>query len=402
MVLSEGCQRGCWSGQGGAYHVAPLQCQIGLECGTSFHRTINPHGLPRMLPARYLTLCSVLLLLVFSTWQSLAAQSPDVVKVFVLAGQSNMEGKAPNALYEHQATAEETAPAFAHLREDNQWVERSDVFIKFGNRHGRLTLGYGSPDRTGPELEFGHALGNHFAAPVLLIKTAWGGRSLFKDFRPPSAGLPSDEVLGEELKKAISQTQRKNEQRQSNDPLPSLDDIKAQYGNSYREMMAEVSAVAKQYQTLFPELADTRFELSGFVWFQGWNDQYNGYEKTYEQNLAHLLDDVRTTWQRPQLPVVIAAMGQHGSKPVAGPMQIIQSAQLAIASRPEFADHVQSIRTDSLVDKAAEKLYPTWKENFEVWQQTGGDHPYHYLGSAIWFNRIGRSMGEAMLELLEN
>jgi len=31
---------------------------------------------------------------------------------------------------------------------------------------------------------------------------------------------------------------------------------------------------------------------------------------------------------------------------------------------------------------------------------TGGDHPYHYLGSAIWFTRIGHAMGESMLELL--
>ncbi|XZE52321.1 sialate O-acetylesterase [Planctomycetaceae bacterium SH139] len=355
-----------------------------------------------MLPAKHPVQCSIPLLFVFLTWQPLPAQSTEVVKVFVLAGQSNMEGKAPNALYDHQATSKETAPAFAHLRDGDRWIERSDVFIKFGNRHGPLTLGYGSPNRTGPELEFGHVIGNHFDEPVLLIKTAWGGRSLYKDFRPPSAGLPNDEALNEELKKAISQTQRNNEQRQSNDPLPTLDDVKAQYGSSYREMMAEVSEVAEHYQTLFPELADTRFELSGFVWFQGWNDQYNGYEKTYEQNLAHLIDDVRTTWQRPQLPVVIAAMGQHGSKPVAGPMQIIQSAQLGIASRPEFAGSVQSIRTDSLVDKAAEQLYPSWKENVEVWQQTGGDHPYHYLGSAIWFNRIGHGMGEAMLELLQN
>lgn len=54
-----------------------------------------------------------------------------------------------------------------------------------------------------------------------------------------------------------------------------------------------------------------------------------------------------------------------------------------------------------LVDKAAEELYPTWSRNIELWQKTGGDHAYHYLGSAIWFNRIGKAMGDAMLELLQ-
>ena len=66
---------------------------------------------------------------------------------------------------------------------------------------------------------------------------------------------------------------------------------------------------------------------------------------------------------------------------------------------PEFKGNVKAIRTDVLVDKAAEELYPTWEKNREQWKQ-GGDHGYHYLGSAILFNRIGKAMGEAMLELL--
>ena len=31
-------------------------------------------------------------------------------------------------------------------------------------------------------------MGDHFHNQVLLIKTAWGGKSLYKDFRPPSSG----------------------------------------------------------------------------------------------------------------------------------------------------------------------------------------------------------------------
>ena len=61
---------------------------------------------------------------------------------------------------------------------------------------------------------------------------------------------------------------------------------------------------------------------------------------------------------------------------------------------------MKAFRTDLLVDKAAEELYPKWKENFEQWKLTGGDHAYHYLGSAIWFTRIGHAMGDAMKELL--
>ncbi len=48
---------------------------------------------------------------------------------------------------------------------------------------------------------------------------------------------------------------------------------------------------------------------------------------------------------------------------------------------------------------AAEILYPNSKDNFEEWKLTGADRAYHYLGSAIWFTRIGKSGGDAMIEL---
>ena len=68
-----------------------------------------------------------------------AEDSPKAVKVFILAGQSNMEGKAPNALLEHQATDPKTKDQFAHLREDDNWIVCDDVFVKFLERHGGLT-----------------------------------------------------------------------------------------------------------------------------------------------------------------------------------------------------------------------------------------------------------------------
>jgi hypothetical protein len=51
-----------------------------------------------------------------------------------------------------------------------------------------------------------------------------------------------------------------------------------------------------------------------------------------------------------------------------------------------------------LVDKAAEEMFPNWQKNPE-WVHTGSDRPYHYYGSAIWFHRIGKAMGQAMVDL---
>jgi Carbohydrate esterase, sialic acid-specific acetylesterase len=328
-----------------------------------------------------------------------AAEKP--VKVFILAGQSNMEGKAPNALLDHQATDPKTRALFAHLRKDDKWIVRDDVFIKFLERKGGLTVGYGSPNRTGVELEFGTVVGNHFEEPVILIKAAWGGHSLFKLFRSPSAGFPAEDVLQKELDQLRANVKKSNEKNKKDAALPTMADVKKEYGTSYRNMMAEVKSVMENHETLFPDLKGKKLEIAGFVWFQGWNDQY-GAQDEYASNMKHFIKDVRKDLNVPDMPFVIGVMGQNGSKPAAGAMLTVQQAQLAMNDVPEFKGNVKAIRTDVLVDKAAEELFPTWRMNQEQWKVTGGDFPYHYLGSAIWFNRIGKAMGEAMLELLKN
>jgi alpha-galactosidase len=312
-----------------------------------------------------------------------------------------MEGKAANALLDHQATDPRTKGLFAHLREGDEWIVRDDVFIKFLNRHGGLTIGYGSPNKTGVELEFGHAMGNHFDEPVLLIKAAWGGHSLYQKFRPPSAGLPSAEQLQKELEAAQERVRKNNERRQRDDPLPTMADIKAAYGSSYRNMMSEVQQTLADYETMFPALKGRKLEIAGFVWFQGFNDMFGeGVPEQYAANMKHFIEDVRRDLKAPQLPFVIGALGQNGSTPAKGAMLTVREAQLAMNDVPEFQGNVKAIRTDVLADKEAERLFPNWQDHFEEWKKVGSDRPYHYLGSAIWFNRIGKAFGESMLELL--
>jgi hypothetical protein len=331
-----------------------------------------------------------------------ASQQQRAVQVFILAGQSNMEGKVQNPLLEHQAKEDESTKAmFAHLLKDGEFIVRDDVFIKFLGRKGGLTIGYGSRGRTGIELEFGTVMGDHFDAPVLLIKTAWGGHSLVKLFRPPSAGLPPADKLEEELANARRRVEQNNEKNGREDPLPTMADITSGYGQSYRNMISEVNDVFANYGTMFPELKGRKLALAGFVWFQGWNDQYGGAEKEYESNMARFIRDVRKDLGAKDLPFVIGVMGQNGSKPAKGAMKTIQDAQLAMPDVREFRGNVKAVRTDVLVDEAAEKLYPTWRDHFEQWKLVGSDHAYHYLGSAIWHIRMGRAFGDAMLELLQ-
>ncbi len=320
-----------------------------------------------------------------------AADAPKPVKVFILAGQSNMEGKAKMSLVDYQATQPATRDLFAHWRKDDKWVERDDVWIKFLDRKGKLTVGYGSPKCIGPELEFGTVVGDRYAEPVLLIKTAWGGRSLYRDFRSPSAGLPLDAVLEKMLADLKKQKGKENS---------TLDDVKKPFGASYREMLTEVNGTLADLKKHFPEYAGQGYEIAGFVWFQGWNDMINA-DATgeYTANLTHFIRDVRKDLQSPKLPFVIGQMGVDGATPSAG-VKVFKDAQAKVMEVPEFKGNVALVKTDAFWDTDAEAVFKKgWRENLDAWNKVGSDYPYHYLGSAKTMCKMGRAFGDAVIEL---
>jgi alpha-galactosidase len=318
-----------------------------------------------------------------------ASEPQKPVKVFILAGQSNMEGKAKVSLMDYQAEQSESKDFFQHLRKGGKWLEREDVWIKFLDRKGKLTVGYGSPKCIGPELEFGTVVGDRYDEQVLLIKTAWGGRSLFRDFRSPSAGLPPDSSL-----EKLTANQKKG------NPNATMDDVKKSFGATYRDMLVEVNGTLRDLKKLFPEYTNQGYELAGFVWFQGWNDMVNA-EATaeYAVNLGHLIRDVRKDLNAPKLPVVVGQMGVDGASQSPN-IKKFKDAQAAGVDRPEFRGNVALVKTDVFWDTDAEAVFKKgWKENLEEWNKVGSDYPYHYLGSAKTMCKIGRALGEAMLEL---
>ena len=328
---------------------------------------------------------------------SFGADSSKKVKVFILAGQSNMEGKAKIELLEYQVDQPETRDIFKHLKKNEKWVMRDDVWINFLNRKGKLTVGFGSPNRIGPELEFGNTVGDHFEEQVLIIKTAWGGKSLGRDFRPPSSGLPSVE----KLKQIVQQTNERNKKQKR--PEITLDDVRDMYGKYYREMMKEISTTLKELKTRFPQYKGQGFEIAGFVWFQGWNDMFDpDFLNNYGKHMANFICDIRKDLKRPNLPFVIGQMGQNGPDGASEKMQIIKNAQASIELIPEFRGNTKVVKTDVFWDKKAAVLVKNWREHIDEWNKVGSDYGYHYLGSAITFSKIGRAFGEATLELIKD
>ncbi|MFM8285928.1 MAG: sialate O-acetylesterase [Planctomycetaceae bacterium] len=307
---------------------------------------------------------------------TLWAAEPRPVQVFILAGQSNMEGQgfiaadpgrnAGRGSLEFLARQPETAQRFAHLRTATEdWARRDDVWISYLDRHGPLTVGYGAkPDRIGPELGFGWVVGNALEAPVLLVKCAWGGKSLAIDFRPPSAGRPAYS-LGEKGDAEL---------------VASPDRL----GRYYRETLSLVKQALGQVRELVPG-SDGRAELAGFGWHQGWNDrisdQFNG---EYASNMAAFIRDIRRDLATPGLPFVIAETGMTGENEKHPRALSLMKAQASVAELEEFRGNVAFVGTKKFWREAADS--PTGQG-------------YHWNTNAETYYLIGEAMGQAMLTL---
>ncbi|MEC9081278.1 MAG: sialate O-acetylesterase [Verrucomicrobiota bacterium] len=359
---------------------------------------------------------------------SIVANETKPVKVFILAGQSNMEGKGKiDPLLNHQIHAPETKAFFQHFHNNGKYIERDDVWINYLKRRGKLTVGYGSPGCIGLELEFGHVMGNHYDEPVLLIKTAWGGKSIGRDFRPPSSGLQLDEQINESVenrikrdynnlirdewnkaKKENPKINRKEVEEKSSASMDQIRKVKAagyrkqvveSHGHFYRLMMTEIETTLGEINTRFPQYDGRGYEVAGFVWFQGWNDMYGGLQDEYAKNMENFIRDIRKGLGVPNLPVAIGIMGQNGFKPAKGNMAIVKKAQASMNDIADFKGNVKAIPTDIYWDKRANEAYPKWRDNLEEWVKIGSDFPYHYLGSTITFTKIGRALAKTMLDL---
>ncbi len=318
-----------------------------------------------------------------------AADQTKPVKVFILAGQSNMEGKAKVSLLDYQVKQPATRDLFKHLQKDGKWIERDDVWIKYFKEMGKLTVGYGQPKCIGPELGFGLAVGDHYDEQVLLIKTAWGGKSLYRDFRSPSAGWPPKI----ELQKMLADLKKKV-------PYASMDKVKKQFGTAYRAMFDEVNTTLANLKKFFPDYAGQGYEIAGFIWFQGWNDMISAeYTAEYAANLKHFIRDVRRDLKAPKLPFVIGEMGVDGVN-AGGGITKFKQAQAAVLDEPEFKGNVALVKTDVFWDTDAAAVFKMgWREHIDEWNKVGSDFPYHYLGSPKTMLQIGRAFGAAVLEL---
>jgi len=258
--------------------------------------------------------------------------------------------------------------------------------IADGNkRSGPLSVGYGgNKDKIGPEFGFGLSMAQKLDAPILIIKTSWGGKSINYNFRPPSAG-PYE--LNEKEKKG-----------------GKAEEIKKNASLNWRMMNEAVRAVLKDLKKYHPAYdPKAGHEMAGFVWFQGFNDQFSdAFRDNYRQNMIHFIKDVRKEYETPKMPFVIGVLGTNMTKEGVD-KNAVSVGQREAAKAPEFKGNVVSVESYKVYDLKARKVFDGgWAKNFAQWRLVGSDRPYHYLGSGKFFVRLGDAFANAMFGLIEN
>jgi hypothetical protein len=205
------------------------------------------------------------------------------------------------------------------------------------------------------------------AQPILIIKTAWGGRSLNTEFRPPSAGpykLPKE-------------TQELWDRHpQGAHGIPKLEDRKkwqdakdAASGVFYRMMVEHVKKVLADPRRVCPDYDEKAgYELAGFVWLQGFNDLVdgqtypNGNYDEYSRLLSHFIRDVRKDLSAPKMPFVIGVLGVGGESE----NESFRRAMAAPATMPEFMGNVIAVETAPFWDHDIAGAEPRKREYDDI------------------------------------
>jgi alpha-galactosidase len=381
------------------------------------------------------------------------------LKVFILAGQSNMEGPANIKTFDYIGDDPATAPMLKEMVGpdgkpivcDHAWLSYLTGADKNYEVTGKLTAGYGSMwgldprkpgDKIGPEFTFGIYMSKEVNEPFLIIKTAWGGKSLHTDFRPPSAG---PQPLHDYIKARIKE--------RGGDIEKAQQDEDKRLGVFYRYMIDHVRKVLGDLKLVVPEYDPTQgYEFAGFVWLQAWNDWCDGWwyppvwgDKRFDEYgrlMAMFIRDVRKDLSAPKMPFVIGVAGFDGLK-AGKDMQAFRKAMAAPTLLPEFKGNVVAVQTapfwsDELgaiankhesvnqmrwfLDskhkdhanadgKMTEEQKREFVKKFEaklitpaetaIWKRGASNAGYHYLGCAKTFALMGKAFAEANLAMMK-
>jgi lysophospholipase L1-like esterase len=152
-------------------------------------------------------------------------------------------------------------------------------------------------------------------------------------------------------------------------------------GQEYLEMIDAVKLTLADFDRYCPDFAGRKPELAGFVWFQGIADAgSNAFAAQYEKNLTGFIQDVRRELGKPELPFVIASLGQYGDKMQPNTRRV-HDAQIAVGKSVPYVASFDTIPF----------FFPK--------EKSPGGREWDFHNHAKSYLLIGEMMGRTMLEL---
>ena len=304
------------------------------------------------------------------------------VQVYLMLGQSNMLGFG-KVTGDEEGTLEHATKVkrlYPHLVDtDGAWTTRNDVRLVHvqGSGLGRARMPHDEfltvkGARIGPEVGIGHQLGHAIDAPVLLLKSCIGNRSLGWDLLPPgSERYDFDGMTYAGYKDSPGSW------RTGTAPEPITWYAGMQYDGDIARARKVLDSLERHYS------GTSGYEVAGFFWWQGDKDRYQeAHARKYEENLVRLIGELRREFDAPDAPFVLATLGQT-EKGAAGNEGLILDAMLAVdgdhGRHPAFKDTVATVYTHPL--------------------SRGGASNSHYDGHAETYMNVGEAMGRAMVDL---
>ena len=218
------------------------------------------------------------------------------IKLFILAGQSNMVGFRSN-MNDLPSRLKKSQEKVIWYNNNNQWTALQPP------TEPSPTIKWWPAEKVafGPEISFGKTISENLNQIIALVKYSKGGTSLAEDWNPE---IPDSQynLMKERVNQAI----------------------------------AELSALGYFV------------EISGFIWMQGESDASNeNWAKDYEFNLTNFISQVRDDFDKPYLPFVYGMVhfGNNHHKPngkVNCCGDIVRNAQVNVSETIPFTGLIET------------------------------------------------------------
>ncbi len=315
------------------------------------------------------------------------------VQVFIIMGQSNtlemggVEGDKDGAL--SRAVKQEGLYPFL-VDDAGNWTTRTDVrnvsVMQKGasaNIYRNEWLTVQGKKKIGIEIGIGYTLGEAIDAPVMILKSSIGNRSLGWDLLPP--GSERTEFTDPKDGKTYLYPGYKDEVRHGRWEKGTTPEVPTHgwyAGKQYDDDVANAKAILADLKKYYPDAKG--YEVVGFLWWQGEKDSGDaGHAAMYERNLVNLIKALRKDFNAPNAKFVCATLGQTTKESGPSNEKTVFDAKMALADpakHPEFKGSVATVYAHPL--------------------SMGSSGNAHYGGNAKTYMNVGLGMGQAMVELL--